>query len=132
MHVSKGPKPNFYKMRNFEICIGIGFAPIKKYCPLCFMWLYIRRQRFSLCDISQLFSFCLSSCLFVFLLVCMFFWLSFFLSFLLSVPQIIRTNFYIKIEKWFFCFTILNGASPSYLWKADLKIPMLIKRKKTD
>ena len=33
---------------------GIDFAPIKRYRPFCFLWLYIRRQRLSLYDLSTL------------------------------------------------------------------------------
>ena len=33
-------------------CYGIDFAPIKRYHPFCFLWLYIRRQRLSLYDLS--------------------------------------------------------------------------------
>ena len=33
---------------------GIDFALIKRYCPFCFLWLYIRRQRLSLYDLSTL------------------------------------------------------------------------------
>ena len=33
---------------------GIDFALIKRYRPFCFLWLYIRRQRLSLYDLSTL------------------------------------------------------------------------------
>ena len=33
---------------------GIDFAPIKRYRPFCFLWLFLRRQRFSFCDLFQL------------------------------------------------------------------------------
>ena len=57
---------------------GFDFAPIKRYRPFCFLWLYIRRQRFCLCDHSQLsvymsvlLSFGCSVCLFLFLSFCL-------------------------------------------------------------
>ena len=89
---------------------GIDFAPIKRYCPFCFLWLYIRRQRFSLCDVSQIsvfmsvllsvshsvcFSVCPSSfCPSVFPSVC--------LTVLLSVCLRVLTNFYIKMKMLIF------------------------------
>ena len=35
-------------------CYGTNFALIKRYRPFCFLWLYIRRHRFSLPDLCQL------------------------------------------------------------------------------
>ena len=59
-------------------CYGIDFAPIKRYHPFCFLWLYFRRQRLSLYDIIDIYQ--LSVCLFFFLFVCLLFfgWLFFF------------------------------------------------------
>ena len=56
---------------------GTNFPPIKRCCLFCFLWLYIRRHRFSLQDLCQL-SVCLPVCL-SFLSVCLPF-LSIFLS----------------------------------------------------
>ena len=54
-------------------CYGIYFAPIKRYHPFCFLWLYIRRQRLSLYDLSQLSVIYLSVCFVFFLSVCVLF-----------------------------------------------------------
>ena len=54
-------------------CYGIDFAPIKRYHSFCFLWLYIRRQRLSLYDLSQLSVLYLSVCLFFFFCVCLLF-----------------------------------------------------------
>ena len=112
-------------------CNCTNFAPIKRYCPFCFLWLYIRRHRFSLQDLCQLsvFSVCvsfyfvcmsvfmsafsfLSFCIFCLCLLC----LSVCPSFCLSVSSVCLSD----AQKWkrIFCFTIINRAWP---WRmADL------------
>ena len=86
-------------------CYGIDFAPIKRYHPFCFLWLYIRRQRLSLYDLFQLSVLYLSVCLIFFLCACLC-WLSICLSFL----------FFLSVCLFPFCLSFFSFCPSVYFF----------------
>ena len=100
---------------------GIDLA-FKRYQPFCFLWLYIRRQRFSLCDLSQLsvdMSVLLPGGPSVFLSssVCSSFYLFFFLSdgpVCLLQPVLLSVSSYLCL--FFFLFVLLSVFSSLFLF----------------
>ena len=89
---------------------GIDFAPIKRFCPFCFLWLYIRRQRSFLGDFSQIsvyMSVLLSVCFCLLTSVCLSFSLSFCLSFCLSFFLSFFLFFFLSFCLFSVCFVFL-------------------------
>ena len=96
-------------------CYGIDCAPIKRNSPFCFfLWLYIRRLRFSLCDLSVYISDLLS----VFLTALHYFFL--FLSVCPSDSQVVLLSVWLSsfpsVCSSVFCFVYLS-VFPNSKWK---------------
>ena len=89
-------------------CYCIDFAPIKRYRPFCFLWLYIRRQRLTLYDLSQLIFICVS--VFFFFLSSLFFRLVhlYFFSFcIMSVFFFLYVRFFLFVCLSFLLYVCL-------------------------
>ena len=116
------------KIRLLLWCYGIDFAPIRRYSPFCFLWLNIRRLRFSLCDLSVYMSVLLSVgplsvCTYVLLTVLHSFFLSVCLSVGMSVLRTFRLSFCLSFHLTFW----LLGC-PSVFCSFYLSVVLLLRQ----
>ena len=86
-------------------CYDIDFSPFKRYRPFWFWWWYLRRLRFSLCDLSVYMSVLLSTGISVCwsFCVCFFFFLYFIFSVFLSFFFPLFSPFFLSLFFFSFC-----------------------------